>query len=243
MEKDSFRNVYANAEYASHYARLEWTGTYYLIYRDLPDILRRHVSGVRALDFGCGTGRSTRLLRSLGYNTVGVDIAQSMIEGATKLDPDGTYRLLAEGDLECLGANSFDLILASFPFDNTPAQEKDRLFPILARLLHPGGHLVNIVSDPSIYVHEWASFTTIDFLEKNKAARDGDDVLIITREFETDQPARDIVCTAESYRELYRRAGLKTRGEYRPLGRPEDGVAYVCETEISPWVIYVLATR
>ena len=29
-----------------------WTGTYYLIYRDLPDILRRHVSGVRALDFG-----------------------------------------------------------------------------------------------------------------------------------------------------------------------------------------------
>jgi SAM-dependent methyltransferase len=243
MEKDSFRNVYANAEYASHYARLEWTGTYYLIYRDLPDILRRHVSGVRALDFGCGTGRSTRLLRSLGYDSFGVDIAQSMIESATKLDPDGTYRLLAEGDLERLGANSFDLILACFPFDNTPAQEKDRLFPILARLLNPGGQLVNIVSDPSIYLHEWASFTTIDFLEKNKAARDGDEVLIATREFETDEHARDIVCTAESYRELYHRAGLKTRGEYRPLGRPEDEAAYVCETEISPWVIYVLATR
>ena len=243
MEKDSFRNVYVDADYASRYARLEWTGTYHLIYRDLPDILRRHVSGVRALDFGCGTGRSTRLLRSLGYDTFGVDIARSMIEGATKLDPDGTYRLLSAGDLEHLGANSFDLILACFPFDNIPVREKDRLLPILARLLNPGGQFVNIVSDPSIYLHEWASFTTIDFLEKNRVAGDGDEVLIITRELKTDKPARDIVCTAESYRELYHRAGLKIRGEYRPLGRPEDAVAYVCETEICPWVIYVLASR
>lgn len=81
--------------------------------RDLPDILRRHVSGVRALDFGCGTGRSTRLLRSLGYDSFGVDIAQSMVESATRLDPDGTYRLLAEGDLERLAA------LMGYPADES----------------------------------------------------------------------------------------------------------------------------
>jgi len=243
MDKNSFSNVYAEADYASDYSRLEWTGTYHLIHRDLPGILRSHVSGLRALDFGCGTGRSTRLLRSLGYDCLGVDIARSMIESAIRLDPDGTYRLLAHGDLDRFGEEGFDLVLACFPFDNTPAQEKERLLPILARLLNPGGKFVNVVSDPSIYLHEWASFTTIDFLDENKTARDGDEVLITTREFKSDKPARDIVCTAEAYRELYHRAGLELQNEYRPLGRPEDGVAYVSETKIAPWAIHVLAKR
>lgn len=58
----------------------------------LPDILRKHVEGRRALDFGCGTGRSTRLLRSLGFDATGVDIAGSMIAQARTIDADGDYR-------------------------------------------------------------------------------------------------------------------------------------------------------
>lgn len=84
--------MYADAEYAGAYARLDWTGTYFLVRRDLPDILRKHVEGRRALDFGCGTGRSTRLLRSLGFDATGVDIAGSMIAQARAIDADGDYR-------------------------------------------------------------------------------------------------------------------------------------------------------
>ena len=35
-------------------------------FRDLPRLFREHVSGQRAVDFGCGTGRSTRFLRGSG---------------------------------------------------------------------------------------------------------------------------------------------------------------------------------
>ena len=53
----SFDNVYGDSERAASYAKLEFPGTYYLAYRDLPEIVNRHVTGIKALDFGCGTGK------------------------------------------------------------------------------------------------------------------------------------------------------------------------------------------
>jgi ubiquinone/menaquinone biosynthesis C-methylase UbiE len=84
---DEFSNVYQDAARAESYDRLEFPGTYYLAYRDLPSIISRYVRGGWALDFGCGTGRSTRFLQRLGFNTVGVDIADEMLALARKRDP------------------------------------------------------------------------------------------------------------------------------------------------------------
>ncbi len=58
-----FRNCYEDAVRVEDYAHFEFTNTYYLAYRDLPGIIREHVKGTRAIDFGCGTGRSTRFVR------------------------------------------------------------------------------------------------------------------------------------------------------------------------------------
>ena len=82
-----FGNVYEDEERASAYATLQFPGTYYLAFRDLPALIRRH--GSRALDFGCGTGRSTRFLRNLGLKVIGVDISQAMLDQARALDPSG----------------------------------------------------------------------------------------------------------------------------------------------------------
>jgi len=57
-----FQNVYEDEQRAASYARLEYPGTYYLAYRDLPKIISTHVKGRKAIDFGCGAGRSTRFL-------------------------------------------------------------------------------------------------------------------------------------------------------------------------------------
>ena len=103
-------NAYEDARMAGAYSRLEFAGTYYLAYRDLPAIFRDHVVGTRAIDpfadakprlsrrgrearlrvnpeqapafmpgsrgvdFGCGSGRSTRFLTRLGFRATGVDI-------------------------------------------------------------------------------------------------------------------------------------------------------------------------
>ena len=87
----TFGNVYEHWEWARAYATLEFPGTYCLAFRDLPALIRRYDDGSRALDFGCGTGRSTRLLRNLGLNVIRVDISQAMLVQARALDPSGEY--------------------------------------------------------------------------------------------------------------------------------------------------------
>ena len=235
-----FSNVYDDDERAASYADLEFPGTYWLAYRDIPALIQSHVQGSRALDFGCGTGRSTRFLRDLGFDVVGVDIAESMLARARERDPDGDYRLVPDGDLPGLDPRSFDLILSIFTFDNIPAFErKVSLLTSLRRLLVPGGRLINLVSSPVIYVNEWASFSTRDFPE-NRDARDGDTVRIVMLDVADSRPVEDVLCTGEAYEKAYSQAGLVPIDVHRPLGRRDEPFEWVSETEVSPWAIYVL---
>jgi ubiquinone/menaquinone biosynthesis C-methylase UbiE len=236
----TFKNTYEDDAYAAAYAKLEFPGTYYLAFRDLPAIFAAHVVGKKALDFGCGTGRSTRFLRNLGFDAVGVDIAEEMVRLAHSIDPRGDYRLVADGDLSAVADGGFDLVMSAFPFDNIPtAARKVMLFTELARVLKPRGRLVNLVSSPEIYWHEWASFSTKDYPE-NRQAECGDQVRIINTALEDKRPAIDIIWPDEDYREVYRKAGLRVIEVYRPLGREDEPYQWVNETSIAPWVIYVL---
>jgi ubiquinone/menaquinone biosynthesis C-methylase UbiE len=235
-----FFNVYDDQARAEAYAQLEFPGTYFLAYRDLPAIIGEHVRGRNALDFGCGAGRSTRFLRELGFDAVGVDISEPMLARARARDPKGEYGLVPEGNLSGLTAGTFDLVLAAFTFDNVPTMdEKVTLMHALQRLLKRGGRIVNLVSTPDIYVNEWASFSTRDFPE-NRTARSGDKVRIVMLDVEDRRPIEDILWTDEDYREVYERAGLQLLKTYRPLARRTEAVSWVSETAMAPWVIYVL---
>ncbi len=237
---EEFSNVYDDRMRAEAYSTLEFPGTYSLAFRDLPAILRTHIRGNRALDFGCGAGRSTRFLRSLGFVTVGVDIAAHMLERAREHDPEGNYRLIPDGDLSGLATGAHDLVLSAFTFDNVATMEKKvGLMRSLRDLLHPAGRIVNLVSAPEIYVHEWASFSTRDFPE-NRSARSGDTVRIVMLDVPDRRPVEDIVWSAEDWLEVYRRAGLVAIHVHRPLGRVDEPFGWVSETTIAPWVIYVL---
>ena len=86
----------------------------------MPDIVARHVQGRSAR----GAGRSTRLLKALGFQAIGVDVSESKLAEAQRRDPDGTYILVGDGDLDRLAGASFDLILSAFPLGNTAPLEK-----------------------------------------------------------------------------------------------------------------------
>lgn len=237
-----FSNVYEDARRAQAYAGLEFPGTYYLAFRDLPDLLRRHAPPPGpALDFGCGAGRSTRFLAGLACSPLtGVDISADMLACARERDPGGDYRQVPDGDLAALPDEGYSLILSAFTFDNVPTPErKCALFRDLRRLLRPGGRLFNLVSSPEIYRHEWASFSTRDFPE-NRGARSGERVRIVMLDVPDRRPVEDILCTDEEYRALYEQAGLSVLDCHRPLGREEDSCAWVSEKLIAPWVIWVL---
>jgi SAM-dependent methyltransferase len=238
-----FANVYDDQARAEAYATLEFPGTYFLAYRDLPAIIGEHVHGKKAVDFGCGAGRSTRFLRERGFDVVGVDISEPMLARARERDPRGDYRLIADGDVSSLPAGTYDLVLSVFTFDNIATQEKKvMLLRGLNRLLNAGGRIVSLVSSPDIYVNEWASFSTKNF-PQNETARCGDKVLIVMLDVEDSRPVEDILWTDDGYRDVYDRAGLSVIATYRPLGKPDEAQSWVSETKIAPWVVYVLGPK
>jgi len=235
-----FVNCYEDVARADAYAELEFPGTYYLAYRDIPQIISSHVNGKRALEFGCGTGRSTRFIQNLGFQTTGVDISAKMLVKAQNGDTSGDYQLIDPGDLSGFPDHSFDLITSVFTFDNIPgAEEKLQNLKTLSRLLKPNGRLINLVSAPHIYWHEWASFSTKAFPE-NKNAKCGDKVKIIMTDVKDSRPVEDILCPPRTYRKLYGKAGLSVEHLYQPKGYKGEDFPWKSELKLSPWCIYVL---
>jgi len=236
----SFSNVYDDSARAKAYATLEFPGTYYLAYRDLPAIFAEHVTGRRALDFGCGAGRSTRFLKKLGFDPIGIDISSSMIGLAASLDPAGTYRLVGDGDFSTLEPAGFDLVFSAFAFDNIPDAVKRReLLRGLRSLLKTEGRIVLLGSTPDIYTHEWASFTTRGFPE-NRHAKSGETVRIVMKDVEDGRPVVDLVWFHEDYLDLFAASGLDLVAHCTPLGHRDEPQEWLTETSIAPWVIYVL---
>src|SRR6266516_1104000 len=123
----TFANCYEDSARAEGYATLEFKNTYHLAFRDIPAILGEHVRGRKSVDFGCGTGRSSRFLRQLGFEVTGIDIAEEMIRKARELDPSGDYRLVPNDgsgdDLSTLQPRAYDLVLDAFTFDNIAGRD------------------------------------------------------------------------------------------------------------------------
>jgi ubiquinone/menaquinone biosynthesis C-methylase UbiE len=241
--KTKFSNVYEDTKRAEAYSKLKFEKTYYLAYRDLPKIISQYSSGKNALDFGCGTGRSTRFIQTLGYKTMGIDISEEMITIARQLDPKEEYCRIDDGDFSRFSSSSFDLILSAFTFDNIPTMDKKiRLFNGLSTLLTQNGTIINLVSSPDIYTHEWASFTTKDFPE-NAKAKTGDIVRIITTDIADTRPCYDIFWSEEDYTTVYLKANLRIIKKYKPVATGNEPYQWINETRIAPWTIYVLKKK
>ena len=201
--------------------------------------MARHAEGRRALDFGCGAGRSTRFLKAQGFEAVGIDISSPMVELARTADAGGDYRVVPDGDFSGLAAASFDVVLSAFAFDNIPGREKRAaLLRGLKDLLAPGGRIFLLGSAPEIYWKEWASFTTADFPE-NRSATSGGEVRIVMKDVTDARPVVDLIWFPGDYRDLFASAGLALIEEHLPLGRHGEA-AWIAEERVAPWVIYVL---
>lgn len=90
--------------------------------------------GARALDLACGAGRHAALLAGLGLETTALDFSLSALARAA---PPGAPVHGVAGDATNLPFRdeSFDLVVQTCFLDRT-------LFPVVARVLRPGGLLV-----------------------------------------------------------------------------------------------------
>lgn len=225
------------SKYAKEYSELGINNTYHVAYRDLPKILKKYSKGILALDYGCGTGRSTQFLKRLGLDVIGVDISKDMIKKAKSIDKKGKYSLIKSGDLSLFDKETFDVILSAFTFDGIfSKKEMIKISKEMERVLKKDGVIINITSSPDLYFHNWASF--ISNFPENHKAKFGDKVKITVRG--TNIVVFDCLFSDKDYREIFKKANLKVLKNYKPLGKKNEEYNWINETMIPPWFIYIL---
>ena len=97
--------------------------------------------GGAVADLGCGPGRATAYLRSLGLDVFGLDLSEGMLAIARRENPDllfvqGSMLELDVADGSLAGAVSW------YSSIHTPVEELPSLFREFRRVLAPGGHLL-----------------------------------------------------------------------------------------------------
>jgi SAM-dependent methyltransferase len=99
----------------------------------------------RALDFGCGIGRLTQALASDFESVAGVDIAETMIRLADKLNrfPDKVrYHVNPESHLKIFPDGSFDFIYSNIVLQHIEPRISQAYLEEFLRVLRPEGLLI-----------------------------------------------------------------------------------------------------
>ena len=108
----------------------------------------------KALDFGCGVGRLTQALASRFEQVDGVDVSDSMIRNAEKLNRfpgRAKYHLNARGDLESFPSGEYDFIYSIIALQHIPPAFQKNYIADFMRLLSPGG----IASFQTVHFKGW----------------------------------------------------------------------------------------
>lgn len=101
--------------------------------------LVRTAGGGAVADIGCGTGRITDHLRSLGLAPFGIDLSPQMIAMAQRDYPDLTFEVASMTALEIPDQDLAGLV-AWYSTIHIPDQELKHVFAEFYRMLAPGGH-------------------------------------------------------------------------------------------------------
>ncbi|MEH0472153.1 methyltransferase domain-containing protein [Streptomyces sp. B21-097] len=122
-------------------------------------------AGGRVADLGCGPGRTTGRLASLGLDVSGLDLSESMLAIARRENPgirfeQGSMLKLDLPDGALAGVVSF------YSTIHTPVDELPALFAEFHRVLAPGGHLLlafQVGGEPRRHERPWGRPVTLDF--------------------------------------------------------------------------------
>jgi SAM-dependent methyltransferase len=143
------QNIYDNPDFFAGYRTLRQNNAGLNEVLEQPALrsLLPDVSGMRALDLGCGAGELCRELRGLGASTVtGVDISSRMLALAQAYTDEGITCVNSAIEDYTADAGAFDLVVSSLVFHYV--RDFDKVVSSIAGWLIAGGHLVFSVEHP-----------------------------------------------------------------------------------------------
>jgi SAM-dependent methyltransferase len=112
-------------------------------------------AGIRSglvVDLGCGSGIMARQLRDAGYDIIGIDLSESLLEIARRRVPDGTFRVgsFATADIPpCVAVTAIGEVF-NYTFDaENCAAARHRAWQRIASALLPGGLLMFDMAAPA----------------------------------------------------------------------------------------------
>jgi SAM-dependent methyltransferase len=156
-------SMWRNQRLNEHYEREQ--------FRFLDGCLPSQLSGLDALDLGCGTGRAARYLHARGARTMGVDFSGDSLDVARRIGPD-SIRYERCSALELDMPNSFDVIVGLGVLTVACKSEAD-LDLALSRIfvaLKPNGYYLLIEPIHAGFLHRVLNMGASRFCERMKAA-------------------------------------------------------------------------
>ncbi len=200
-------------------------------YAEVMKMVQKHCSTAkRALDYGCGAGRSTRFLKQAGLEyVVGVDINEEMLREAEKRQIQGTsYQIIKSGVLP-FADNTFELAFSGLVLLEIPkAEEIRKVLTEIARVVTPQGTLMIMTCTKEGNITGADSFEPLITPQQIGTLKDGDPVP--TRIKETGQVFNDYFWSDEFLRIEIQKTGLVIVEVSFPTIKKDDK---------SPFVIYV----
>lgn len=201
-------------------------------------MMLRPQGGERVLDLACGIGRHSLELRRRGFEVVGIDISEELLEMARHdAEAQSLEVTFAQADLRELDyADEFDLVLSlndgAVGYFETE-EENRRTFEVISRALRSGGgHLVQLPNvlhaEKNLPTKSWiVGESTLELSDHHWNAEDryieGSTVPIRFGEvFEKYEPIpfRQRLYSAEELAEIYTSVGMRLANTFSGSGKP-----------------------
>ncbi len=218
------------------YAKHSLGGTGYLAFKYVPGIIERYANGKKTLDYGCGSGRSTRFLRDLGLAVEGVDISDDMIAEAIERNQITQYTHIQSASLPYAN-QTFDIVFSCLVLFEIPTKKEILdVFLEISRVLKNDGVFIAVTGSTEMYSHQWLSLDAN--YPENYKLKSGSLAKILLKE--VDLTLLDYYWTDDDYKEIINESGLNLVEQFYPLGDSKDGIGWLTETKVSPYVTYIL---
>ena len=254
------KNYCADAE--SH-AKFGLNSTLYLAYRDVGDLLQKHLfdrnpkSTYKIFDHGCGAGLSTsiyaQIIREYGYDVeiFGADISEENLCLARTKVPEGTFLKIESGQSFDV-FDKFDLVICNFVLVEHPCDEMADIIKQLQSLIDSNGVLITTNTTRQAYrnSNKWYTLdndfkenTPQEFRDEKHRLKDDQSVSLAVKDPRNgEQLFRffDFFHSGKAYKSAYAAAGLQLMQTHRPIGKETDGLSWRSENEFSPYKIHVL---